>query len=207
MKNHIIYVVVAFLIILLAGSALAVSAQVVGVGEKAPDFTLTDMHGESHTLSDYEGRFVVLEWLNHDCPFVVKHYATGNMQMLQETYGEKGVVWFSIISSAPGRQGYLEPVEAQEITDEKNAKPKAVILDPEGEVGRAYDARVTPHMYIINPEGNISYMGGIDDTPTTNHEDVEGARNFVSEALGLLLEGESVEVTTHQPYGCTVKYE
>lgn len=207
MKNYIIYAVAAFLIIFLAGSALPVSAQGVGVGEKAPDFTLTGANGENHTLSDYEGKFVVLEWLNHDCPFVVKHYATGNMQMLQETYAEKGVVWFSIISSAPGRQGYLEPDEAQQITEEKNAKPRAVLLDPEGEVGRAYDARVTPHMYIINPEGEISYMGGIDDKPTANHGDVEGARNFVSEALDLLLEGENVEVTTHQPYGCTVKYE
>ncbi len=176
------------------------------IGKKAPDFTLQDASGNTHTLSDYEDTFVVLEWLNHDCPFVAKHYNSGNMQMLQEQYADKGVVWFSIISSAPGKQGYLKPENARKITREKRAKPHAVLLDPGGEVGQAYRARVTPHMYVINPEGMISYMGAIDDKPTANTDDIEGARNFVSEALDNLLDGRGVEVTTYQPYGCTVKY-
>lgn len=189
--------------------AVAVQAEerrVPEIGKKAPGFTLVDAYGKTHSLSDYEDKFVVLEWLNHDCPFVVKHYATGNMQMLQEQYRDKGVIWFSIVSSAPGKQGYLTPEQAQKITREKNAKPHAVLLDPDGTTGRAYDARVTPHMFIINPMGVLEYMGAIDDKPTTNLADVDGARNFVSEALELLLDGRGVDVTSHPPYGCTVKY-
>ncbi len=176
------------------------------IGKKAPDFKLPDAHGKEHMLSNFEGRYVVLEWLNHDCPFVVKHYASGNMQMLQERYRDKGVVWLSIISSAPGKQGYLEPEQAIKVTKEKKAKPTAVLLDPEGKVGRAYDARVTPHMYIIDPEGMLVYMGAIDDIRSTSVDDVEGARNYVSEALDLLLAGEKVKKAATQPYGCTVKY-
>ena len=176
------------------------------IGEPAPAFTLTDAHGQTHSLSDYSGKFVVLEWLNHDCPFVVKHYRSGNMQQLQQTYTDKGVVWFSVISSAPGEQGHLEPDAAVAITAEKGAHPTAVLLDPEGTVGRAYDARVTPHMYIINPEGLLVYMGAIDDIRSTNVDDVPRARNYVSEALDLLMAGNEVETTVTQPYGCTVKY-
>ncbi len=206
MKINTSSVVILLFGLLFTGNALAEDRHRPEIGKKAPDFTLTDATGKKHTLSDYEDKFVVLEWLNHDCPFVVKHYATGNMQMLQEKYRDKGVVWFTIISSAPGKQGYLEPDQAKKITREKKAKPHAVLLDPDGKVGRAYDARVTPHMYVIDPLGMLAYMGAIDDRPTANHDDVKGARNFVSEALNLLMEGQSVEVTTHQPYGCTVKY-
>ncbi len=206
MKNCIITSAILLFCVFFAGSALAEDRRGPEIGKKAPDFTLVDASGKKHTLSEYEGRYVVLEWLNHDCPFVVKHYATGNMQMLQEKYRDLGIVWFSVISSAPGKQGYLEPDDAKKITRDKKAKAKAVLLDPDGKVGRAYDARVTPHMYIIDKEGMLRYMGAIDDRPTANHADVEGARNFVSEALDLLLDGQSVEVTTHQPYGCTVKY-
>ncbi len=206
MNNQLSSIMILLLGLLFIGNALAEDRNRPEIGKKAPDFTLTDATGKEHTLSDYEDKFVVLEWLNHDCPFVVKHYATGNMQMLQEKYRDKGVVWFSIISSAPGKQGYLKPDQARKITREKNAKPRAVLLDPDGHAGRAYDARVTPHMYIINPQGVLAYMGAIDDRPTANHDDVQGARNFVSEALDLLLDGRGVEVTTHQPYGCTVKY-
>lgn len=194
------------LIIAILGMLVAETRPRAEIGKKAPDFTLKDASGESHTLSDYEDRFVVLEWLNHDCPFVAKHYDSGNMQMLQEKYRDKGVVWFSIISSAPGKQGYLTPERAKKLTREKRAKPTAVLFDPEGKVGRAYDARVTPHMYIINPQGMLSYMGAIDDKPTANTDDIKGARNFVSEALDLLLRGDGVKTTSHQPYGCTVKY-
>ncbi|MBP3191583.1 thioredoxin family protein [Natronogracilivirga saccharolytica] len=188
------------------GTAISAGSDTPSVGDTAPDFTLKDAYGEAHSLSDYEGEYIVLEWLNHECPFVIKHYDSGNMQMLQEYYGDKGVVWFSIISSAPGKQGYLEPDEASEITKQKEASPKGVLLDPDGVVGRAYDAKVTPHMYIINPEGELVYMGAIDDNPSANPDDIEGARNFVSEALDNLLDGQPVEVQSHQPYGCTVKY-
>ncbi|MDG5767000.1 thioredoxin family protein [Balneolales bacterium ANBcel1] len=206
MKHPIISILIVSLTVFALLGAGSLSDGGPTVGERAPDFTLTDAAGETHSLSDYEGQFVVLEWLNHECPFVVKHYGSGNMQMLQEHYRDQGVVWFSIISSAPGKQGYMEPDEAVQVTSEKNARPTAVLLDPEGVTGRAYDARVTPHMYIINPDGVLEYMGAIDDNPSANPADIEGARNFVSEALDLLLDGGSPEVTSHPPYGCTVKY-
>lgn len=177
------------------------------VGEAAPDFSVKDAYGNTHSLSDFEGQYVILEWLNHDCPFVRKHYDGNNMQELQEKYTEQGAVWLSVISSAPGTQGYLEPEAAQEITYEKNASPTAVLLDVDGTMGRAYDARVTPHMYIINPDGVLEYNGAIDDRPTARVRDLEGARNYVVEAMDALLNGGEVEVRTNTPYGCTVKYE
>ena len=177
------------------------------VGERSPDFSVVDAYGNTHSLSDYEGRYVILEWLNHDCPFVRKHYNGNNMQQLQEKYTEQGAVWLSVISSAPGTQGYLEPEAAQNITKEKNASPTAVLLDADGRMGRAYDARVTPHMYIINPDGILEYNGAIDDRPTPRPRDLEGARNYLAEAMDALLSGGQVEVRTNTPYGCTVKYE
>lgn len=177
------------------------------VGEQAPDFSVADAYGNVHSLSDFEGSFVILEWLNHDCPFVRKHYDGNNMQELQETYTEQGVVWLSVISSAPGTQGYLEPEEAQAITEEKGASPTAVLLDVDGTMGRAYDARVTPHMYIINPDGILEYNGAIDDRPTARARDLEGAHNYVTAAMTSLMNGGEVEVRTNTPYGCTVKYE
>lgn len=206
MKYYMKLMFLPVFILFFFGSAMNNVETRLEIGGYVPDFTLPSATGETHTLSDYSDSFVVLEWLNHDCPFVAKHYNSGNMQMLQEKYGEKGVVWFSIISSAPGEQGYLEPEEAIRITREKEAKPHAVLLDPEGDVGRVFGAVVTPHMYVISPEGVLSYMGAIDDTPTANPDDIETSRNFVSEALDLLLNDREIEVTTHQPYGCTVKY-
>jgi peroxiredoxin len=177
------------------------------VGEPAPDFSVVDAYGNMHNLSDYDGKYVILEWLNHDCPFVRKHYNGNNMQELQKKYTDDGVVWLSVISSAPGTQGYLKPEQAQEITKEKNASPTAVLLDVDGTMGRAYDARVTPHMYIINPDGVLEYNGAIDDKPTARARDLEGARNYVIEAMDALMNGEEIAVTTNTPYGCTVKYE
>lgn len=177
------------------------------VGESAPDFSVVDAYGNTHSLSDFQGQYVILEWLNHDCPFVRKHYDGNNMQELQEKYTEQGAVWLSVISSAPGTQGYLEPEAAQEITYEKNASPTAVLLDVDGTMGRAYDARVTPHMYIINPDGVLEYNGAIDDRPTARARDLEGARNYVVEAMDALMNGGEVEVRSNTPYGCTVKYE
>jgi len=177
------------------------------VGEQAPTFEVMDAYGNMHALSDYEGQFVILEWLNHDCPFVRKHYDGDNMQRLQKKYTEQGVVWLSVISSVPGTQGYLEPEEAQAITQEKNASPTAVLLDTDSVMGRAYDARVTPQMYIIAPDGELLYNGAIDDKPTARPGDLEGAYNYVESAMASAMNGEEIRVKTNTPYGCTVKYE
>ncbi|MGQ9471229.1 MAG: thioredoxin family protein [Candidatus Aminicenantales bacterium] len=176
------------------------------VGEPAPDFTGVDANGQSHSLSTYQGKIVVLEWFNHECPFVQKHYNSGNMQKLQKDYTAKGVIWFSIISSAPGKQGYLTPEQAGALMKEKKAAPTAVILDPEGKIGRLYDAKVTPHMFIIDQKGVLVYNGGIDNIRSTNIEDIPKAINYVAQALEEILAGKEVSVKTSQPYGCTVKY-
>ena len=177
------------------------------VGKSAPDFTLPDSFGTNHSLSDYAGKIVVLEWLNHGCPFVVKHYESGNMQKLQKMAKEKGVIWFSIISSAPGKQGYSTPEQANETAQEKKAMPTAILLDPDGTVGKLYDAKTTPHMYIIDKQGQLVYNGGIDDIRSTNVDDIAKAKNYVRMALEELLSGKDVSVKTSQPYGCSVKYK
>jgi peroxiredoxin len=177
------------------------------IGKAAPDFTLPDSLGKNHSLSDYAGKIVVLEWLNHGCPFVQKHYNSGNMQKLQKMAKEKGVVWFSVISSAPGKQGYSTPEQANEIAQEKKAVPMAILLDPEGTVGKLYDAKTTPHMYIIDKDGLLVYNGGIDDIRSANIDDIAKAKNYVNEALEELLSGKDVSIKTSQPYGCSVKYK
>lgn len=177
------------------------------VGESAPNFTLTDSNGKTHSLSDYRGKIVVLEWLNYGCPFVKKHYNSGNMQRLQKANKEKGVIWFSVNSSAPGKQGYCTPEQANEMSQQNKAVPTAVLLDPEGAVGKMYGAKTTPHMYIINKEGVLAYNGGIDDKPTTKLEDVSTAKNYVQLALDEVLAGKEVSIQTSQPYGCSVKYK
>jgi peroxiredoxin len=182
------------------------SAQSPQVGEPAPNFTLQSASGETHTLDDFEGQYVVLEWLNFGCPFVGKHYDSGNMQSLQETYREKGVAWLSIVSSAKGEQGYYPPKEMVQQKQKHDGNMTAILMDPSGEVGRTYGAKVTPHMYVINPEGTLIYKGGIDDKPTTDVADVEGATNYVRAALDQAMNGEEVDVKRAQPYGCTVKY-
>lgn len=176
------------------------------VGAPAPDFRGTDSQGDTHRLSDYRGKIVVLEWTNHECPFVGKHYGTTNMQRLQQEAAEQGIVWLSIISSAPGKQGHVTPTEADELTTSRNAVPSAVLLDPEGTIGQAYGAKTTPHMYIIDPQGKLVYMGGIDDTPSARWSDVETAQNYVRAALTALAEDKPVDPAVTRPYGCTVKY-
>lgn len=176
------------------------------VGQPAPAFTLTGTDGQTHSLSEYAGKYVVLEWLNHDCPFVRKHYGGGNMQKLQKKWTAQNVVWLSINSSAPGKQGNYPPEEANDLTKEKGAAPTAVLLDPDGTVGRAYGAKTTPHMYIVDPKGVLIYAGGIDDKPSTDPADVAGARNHVDQALTEALAGKPVTVATSTPYGCSVKY-
>lgn len=176
------------------------------VGEQAPSFSVVDAHGNYHSLSDYAGQWVILEWLNHGCPFVRKHYDGNNMQELQKRYTDKGVVWLSVVSSAPGTQGYMEPEQTLRTAEEKGAVPTAILLDSDGTMGRAYDARVTPQMYIINPDGILEYNGAIDDRPTARVRDLEGAHNYVVAAMTSLMNGEPVAVATNTPYGCTVKY-
>jgi peroxiredoxin len=192
---------------LFAVLTMAVFSAEAEIGKAAPDFTLPDSSGENHSLSDYAGKIVILEWLNHGCPFVQKHYNSGNMQKLQKMAREKGVVWFSVISSAPGKQGYSTPEQANETVQEKKAMPAAVLLDPEGAVGKLYGAKTTPHMFIIDKKGTLVYNGGIDDIRSTDINDITKAHNYVLMALEELLSGKDVSVKTSQPYGCSVKYK
>jgi len=182
------------------------AATEVKIGAPAPNFTAVDSNGKNHNLSDFKGKTVVLEWTNHDCPFVKKHYETNNMQKLQKSATAQGVIWLSIISSAPGQQGFVNGAKANELTKSRNAAPTAVILDPDGKLGRLYGARTTPHMFVIAPNGNLAYMGAIDDKPSANKDDVATAKNFVAEALSAIKAGKPVAVATTQPYGCSVKY-
>ena len=187
------------------GQAVEVHAAAV-VGQPAPPFALADTNGKSHALADLQGKTVVLEWLNHDCPFVRKQYDSGNMQGLQKKYTAEGIVWLSIVSSAPGKQGSYPPAKANELTASKGASPTAVLIDADGTVGRAYGAKTTPHMYVIDPKGVLVYAGAIDDKPSTDPDDVKGARNYVDAALTELRAGRPVTTPTSTPYGCSVKY-
>ena len=187
---------------LLPGSAGAE----VALNKEAPAFTLTSMEGKKVSLKDYRGKTVVLEWLNHDCPFVKKHYNTGNMQTLQQEMTDDGVVWLSIVSSAPGKQGFLDQTAAQEITKEKKAHPSTVLLDPEGTVGKLYGAKTTPHMYIIDSKGLVQYVGAIDDKASTSTADVEGAKNYIRTNVARIKKGLPAEPAATSPYGCSVKY-
>ncbi len=176
------------------------------LGSAAPAFTLTDSNGRARTLNEFKGKTVVLEWTNHQCPFVKKHYGTGNMQALQKKWTDQGAVWLSLISSPPGEQGHVSADEANRLTSERSAAPTAVLFDPKGEIGRTYGAQTTPHMYVITPEGKLAYMGGIDDKPSTRAEDVKTARNFVDAALTEVSTGRPVSTPTARAYGCTIKY-
>lgn len=175
-------------------------------GEPAPEFTLTDIQGQPHSLSDFHGKHVVLEWINHECPFVVKHYESGNMQSLQTFAAENDTVWLSINSSAPGLQGNYPAEEWLELTESKNAKPAAVLLDEDGSVGRMYGAQTTPHMYVINPDGILIYQGAIDSIPSTDIEDIAEAENYVKRALNASYSGEPITTSSAKAYGCSVKY-
>jgi len=176
------------------------------LGEPAPDFTATDTNGEVHKLSEYQGKFVVLEWTNRGCPYTQKHYNSGNMQRLQREWTGRGVVWLTVISSAPGKQGYVTASEENAYLKQANAAPTAVLLDPAGTLGHLYDAKTTPHIFVINPKGSLIYNGAIDDRPTTDVSDVNGAKNYVSLALEEASSGKPVGTPTSRPYGCSVKY-
>jgi peroxiredoxin len=180
--------------------------QAVRVGAPAPAFTAVDSNGKSHNLSDFKGKTVVLEWTNHECPFVRKHYDSNNMQALQKEKTGKGVVWLSVISSAPGQQGNVTPQKANELTKSRNASPTAVLIDADGKVGKLYQARTTPHMYVIDKNGALQYTGAIDDNSSKNPQDAKTANNYVRAAVDSVLKGEAVKTSTTQPYGCSVKY-
>jgi len=176
------------------------------VGQPAPAFSLPDSKGGTQSLASYKGKFVVLEWVNPDCPFVRKHYGSGNMQMLQKAYSAKGVAWLTVNSSAPGKQGHLEAATAEAFIKDKGASPTALLLDPQGNIGRGYGAKTTPHMFVIDPAGNLIYNGAIDDKPSADPADVASATNYVRSALDQALAGKPVTTTATQPYGCSVKY-
>jgi peroxiredoxin len=179
---------------------------VLEIGKLAPDFAGLDSNGKTVRLSDYKGKLVVLEWSNHECPYVRKHYSSSNMQALQRDATKDGVVWLTIVSSPKGEQGHVEGPKANELTQSRKAAPTAVLLDPKGEIARLYDARVTPHMFIVDKEGMLQYMGGIDDKATANVADIKDAKNYVRAALAELAKGQKVSEAVTRAYGCTVKY-
>lgn len=191
--------------LLVGGSAAAQGAGPV-LGQPAPNFTAVDANGKSRSLAQYRGKTVVLEWTNHDCPYVKKHYS-GNMQALQREATADGVVWLSIVSSAPGQQGHVTGAQARQLTASRKAAPTAVLLDPEGKVGRLYGAKTTPHMFVISPQGQLVYAGGIDDVPTAKVEDLQRAKPLVRMALADVKAGRKVAVPASRPYGCAVKYQ
>lgn len=176
------------------------------IGEPAPFFTLPDAHGKIESLTNYKGKYIVLEWFNPGCPFVQKHYKTQNMQSLQKEFTSKGVVWLTIDSSAPGSQGNLSPGEARQQMTDWQMHPTAFLLDPQGKVGHKYGATNTPHMFIIDPEGKIIYEGAIDDKPTTDLADVKTADNYVKAALNEAMSGKAIEQPRTKAYGCSIKY-
>ena len=195
--------------LLLTGALLlpALSHAVAVPGQPAPDFTETDAAGHDHSLGDYEGEWLVLEWFNKDCPYVKKHYGSGNMQSLQQKYGERGVKWLTVISSAQGKQGHLTPAAALKEAEAHNLSASApFLLDEDGTMGRAYGAKTTPHMFVINPEGEVVYAGAIDDNDSANPAVIPKSFNYVTAALDSAMAGEEVDIPSTQAYGCTVKY-
>jgi peroxiredoxin len=191
----------------LAAPLVAGNPETAAIDKPAPDFTLEDSNGKTHSLSDFEGKFVVLEWTNFDCPFVKKHYASGNMQKLQKTYTDKGVVWLRICSSASGSQGHYAADAINEKCKGEKSNQTAYLTDADGVVGKQYGAKTTPHMFIVNPKGVLIYAGAIDDKPSTKTEDIEGAENYVVAALDAAMNGKTVTTKTSVPYGCSVKYK
>ena len=202
MKTKLIITVIASLT-----AATVWSADAPPVGSAAPEFSLPDASGKTHSLSDYKGKYVVLEWFNPECPFVKKHYGSGNMQKLQAEFTGKGIVWLTIDSNAPGLEGNLTAEQANAKMAEWKTKQTALVLDPDGKAGRAYGAKNTPHMFVINPDGKIVYEGAIDSKATPNPSDISSATNYVKVALDESLAGKTVSNANTRPYGCSVKYK
>jgi peroxiredoxin len=204
MKAHL-FVVLAALALALVLAPCAATAQAV-VGSAAPAFTATDSHGQSHSLDQYRGKYVVLEWHNQGCPYTKKHYDSGNMQSLQKAWTAKGVAWFTVISSAPGEQGYVTDSQENSYLAQMHADPTAVLMDAGGKLGHLYGARTTPEMYVIDPNGKLIYEGAIDDRPTPDISDIKGADNYLNDALTAAMAGKPVIKSYTRPYGCSVKY-
>jgi alkyl hydroperoxide reductase subunit AhpC len=202
MKRSIVFPMMIALILCVTPLLIAASK----VGEAAPDFTATASSGKTVKLSDNRGKYVVLEWHNNGCPYVGKQYNSGNMQRLQKTWTARGVAWFTVLSSAPGKQGYATASEENDYMAKMHATPTAALLDPTGEIGHLFDAKTSPQMVVINPQGIVIYDGAIDDKPTTDLNDVPGATNYVSLALEQAMAGKKVETPATRPYGCSVKY-
>lgn len=202
MMKNLFLAAFAFCALALSGPAQAAPE----LGKPAPDFTRTDTNGISHKLSDLKGKIVVLEWTNPECPFVVKHYDSKNMQGLQTKYTEAGVTWLTVNSSAEGKQGNLTGEAANTYIKDHDAKQTAYLLDPTGEIGKLYDAKTTPHMFIIDKEGTLVYAGAIDDNDSANPADAATAKNYVSTALDEVIAGKPVTEAQTKPYGCSVKY-
>ena len=203
MKTMVVAIATAMLAAL-ACSAPAHAAATVGA--PAPDFSAADSKGQKHTLSEFKGKTVVLEWNNPECPFVGKHYGSGNMQKQQAEATAAGVVWLTVNSGAKGKQGHVDGAGADAYVQKTGAKPSFYLLDSDGAVGKAYGARTTPHMYVIDGAGTLRYMGGIDSVPSADQDDLKGATQYVRQALSELSSGKPVSVPTSQPYGCSVKY-
>ncbi len=185
---------------------LITTALAVKIGSPAPGFTAVDVDGKQQKLADFKGKYVVLEWHNQGCPYTRKHYESGNMQRLQKEWTAKGVVWLTVISSAPGTQGFVTPQQEKEYLTRMKAAPTDVLLDSAGTLGRLYDAKTTPQMFVIDPGGTLIYQGAIDDKPSSNQADVAGAKNYVDAALTASLAGKPVNDAATPPYGCSVKY-
>lgn len=193
--------------LIVASAPLVVLAPSLALAAPAPAFTARDIDGKTRSLAEFKGKTIVLEWVNEGCPYVKKHYS-GNMQGLQQAATADGVVWLSVASSAPGKQGYFaDGGQARAWMDAKGAKPTTLLLDSEGVVATAYKAKTTPHMYVIDPAGQLVYQGAIDDRPSNKVEDIAGAKNYVAAALSDLKAGRKVAVPSSQPYGCAVKYK
>lgn len=219
MKKAMIVVIAA---VVLAGLGWTIAAKVAeadrtekfanglkepAIGSPAPALTLTDTKGKQHNLADYKGKYVVLEWVNFGCPFVKKHYESGNMQATQKKAVDKGVVWLSVCSSAEGKQGHMAATDWNEEIAARKMASTAVLIDESGAVGKVYGAKTTPHMYVVNPDGVLIYKGAIDDKPSTNKDDIPGARNHVLAALDESMAGKPVSMASTTPYGCSVKYK
>jgi peroxiredoxin len=182
------------------------TAQNARVGSPAPSFTATDSHGQTEALDQFRGKYVVLEWHNQGCPYTRKHYVSGNMQALQKQWTSKGVEWFTVISSAPGQQGFVTSDQENAYVAKMHAAPSAVLMDPGGKLGHLYNAKTTPEMFVIDPTGKLIYSGAIDDKPTPDSDDLRGADNYVSDALAEAMAGKAVSTPYTRPYGCSVKY-
>jgi peroxiredoxin len=182
-------------------------AATAAVGQAAPDFSAMDTAGKSHKLSDFKGKLVVLEWTNPGCPFVVKHYGGGNMQGLQKEFTGKGVVWLSVNSTEPDSRDYLAPAKLAGWMKEKSGAPTATLMDEAGKIGQLYGAKTTPHMYIVSPQGQLIYAGGIDSVPSARADDIKTATNYVRQGLNEALGGKPISMASTRPYGCSVKYK